>query len=202
MKGGRDHPIGAISFEARWVMAARAGYDLAFQELMNRNQDRVYQYAFHVFRDQQVAEEILLSTFARARAQLQEFRLGTCFSDWLLRICAREAWHRIREKLSDESRPELLAETEGRGTPNDPVRDRSKQGYAASQHKHILADGFRTLTPLDRMIFLLGDVEKCSPEEVADLLGLPVAAVRSGLLQAEFQIHEASEAGHIGNPRW
>ena len=46
-----------VDFEAMWVMAAKAGYALAFEELVNRNADRIYRLALNITQDLKDAED-------------------------------------------------------------------------------------------------------------------------------------------------
>src|ERR1019366_2070071 len=85
-KGCKDN----VDFEARWVMAAKAGYTLAFEELVTRNESRIYRLAMNITQNRKAAEHWLLVTFMKAHEHLHEFRGSSRFSTWLMRICIRE----------------------------------------------------------------------------------------------------------------
>ena len=55
------------NLEARWLLAAQAGYTLAFDELVARNQDRIYRLAADITRNPSDAEAVVRATFVKAR---------------------------------------------------------------------------------------------------------------------------------------
>ena len=52
---------GNVDFEARWAMAAKAGYTMAFDELVTRNESRIYRLGLNITQNQEDAEYLLLS---------------------------------------------------------------------------------------------------------------------------------------------
>ena len=69
-----------MDFEVRWVMAPRASYALAFEELVDRNESKIYRLAMNMARNQRAAEHLLQDTFIKAHERLYEFRGGSHFS--------------------------------------------------------------------------------------------------------------------------
>src|SRR5437763_17158037 len=64
----RRLPADGLNLEAQWVLAAQAGYTLAFDELVARNQDRIYRLAANITRNPSDAEDAVRATFISARA--------------------------------------------------------------------------------------------------------------------------------------
>ena len=176
----------------KWVLAAQAGYDLAFEELVTRNESRIYRLALNITQDQKDAENVLQNTFIKAYEHLREFRGDSRFSKWLLRIGAREALQKVSERYPDEVAVDQSAETEDNLVPNELADwdDNPKERYTQNELKQILSEGINALKPICRIVFFLRDVEKCSSEEVADFLGLPMPAVRSRLLRAHLEMRK------------
>ena len=96
--GLRKDPKNKVDFEAMWVMAARAGYALAFEELVNRNADRIYRLALNITQNQKDAEHLLQETFINAHERLHEFRCGSPLVTWLIRICIQKALQNCGER--------------------------------------------------------------------------------------------------------
>ncbi len=176
----------------KWVLAAKAGYKLAFEELVARNEKRIYRLALAITRDRADGETVLQNTFAKAYARLQDFRGDSWFSTWVLGIAANEALEKVCERHPDEVALDQSAETEDNLVPNELADwgDDPKERYTQSELKQILSKGINVLKPICRIVFLLRDMEKCSSEEVADFLGLPMPAVRSRLLRARLEMRK------------
>jgi RNA polymerase sigma-70 factor, ECF subfamily len=92
----------------KWVLAARAGYPLAYDELVSRYEERVYRLALSIARDPKLAESVLQNTFAKAREHLDEFRGDCQFSTWLLGIAKKEAMAKLGEERGDGKGPSSL----------------------------------------------------------------------------------------------
>ena len=92
----------AKSPDFKWVLAARAGYILAFEELVTRNESRIYRLALNITQDEKDAEDVLQDTFIKAYEHLHDFRGDSHFSTWLVRICVNEALQKLRKKRPRE----------------------------------------------------------------------------------------------------
>lgn len=181
-----------VNFEAMWAMAAKAGYALAFEELVTRNENRIYRLALNITQNQQDAEDLLQSTFVEAQEHLKEFRGDTSFSAWLVQICIRKTLQKFRARglnwigldESTESKDDLV--------PNEMTNwgDCPEQHYAKTELNRILSEAIGELNLIHRLVFHLRDVEKLSTVEIAGLLGLSVSGTRSRLLRARLDVRE------------
>jgi RNA polymerase sigma-70 factor (ECF subfamily) len=181
-----------VDFEAMWVMAARAGYALAFEELVNRNEDRIYGLALNITQNQEDAEHLLQETFINAHERLHEFRCGSPLVTWLMRICIQKALQNYGERYlcgvgldePTESASDFILDevTEW--------EDRPEQRYTKTQLNRILSEAIGKLSFVHRIVFLLCDVERFSAVDIADLLGLSVSETRSHLLRARRNVRQ------------
>ena len=188
-EGLRKDSKNKVDFEVMWVMAARAGYTLAFEELVNRNENRIYRLALNITQNQEEAETLLQDTFIEAHEHLHEFRCGSPLITWLTRVCVRSALQNCREDLSGVGLGEptesasdfMLSEVTDWG-------DRPDQRYTKTQLNRILSEAIGKLSFVHRIVFLLRDVERFSTVDIADLLGLSVSETGSHLLRARWDV--------------
>jgi RNA polymerase sigma-70 factor (ECF subfamily) len=138
------------------------------------------------------AETVLHNTFVKAQERLQEFRGNSRFSTWVLGIAAKESLLKLRGNDSDGCVFDQNAEGQGISARQCRlVRDEEpRERYTRRELKRILSEGLGVLKPLNRTIFILRDLEECSPEEVANFLGLSTPAVKSGLVQARLEMRK------------
>jgi len=180
------------NLDARWVLAAQAGYALAFAELVARSRDRIYRLAADITRNPSDAEDATRATFIKARERLQTFRIGSRFSAWLCRIGAIEALLRLRARYPREAVLDQRTETESKLMRNelpycaDNPYERDKQ----AELKQLATTTTSILKPICRIIVFLCDVENWSVGETADFLGLPVSAVTASLPRTRQEISE------------
>jgi RNA polymerase sigma-70 factor (ECF subfamily) len=187
----KDHK-NKVDFAARWVMAAKAGYTLAFEELVTRNENRIYRLALNITQNQQDAEDLLQGTFVEAREHLKEFRGDTSFSAWLVQICIRKTLQKLQARGLDWIGLDESTESEDDLVPNEMTNwgDRPGQHYAKTDLNRILSEAIGELNLIHRLVFHLRDVEKLSTVEIAGLLGLSVSGTRSRLLRARLDVRE------------
>jgi RNA polymerase sigma factor (sigma-70 family) len=180
------------NLEARWVLAAQAGYTLAFDELVARSQDRIYRLAADITRNPSDAEAAVRATFMKAREHLHAFRIHSRFSAWLCRIGAIEALLRLRARYPREAAFDQCAETESELMGNELpyCADNAYERYTQAELRQLATVTTNVLKPICRIIFFLCDVEKWSVGETADFLGLPVSAVTASLPRTRQEISE------------
>jgi RNA polymerase sigma factor (sigma-70 family) len=178
--------------EARWVLAAQAGYTLAFDELVARSRDRIYRLAADITRNPSDAEDATRATFIKARERLQTFRIGSRFSAWLCRIGAIEALLRLRARYPREAALDQRTETESKLMRNELpyCADNPYERDQQAELTQLATATTNILKPICRIIFFLCDVEKWSVGETSDFLGLPVSAVTASLSRTRQEISE------------
>ena len=180
------------NLEARWVLAAQAGYSLAFDELVARNQDRIYRLAANITGNPSDAEDAVRATFIKAREHLQAFRIRSRFSAWLCRIGAIEALLRLRGRYPRGAAFGQCTETESELMRNELpyCADNPYKHYTQAELRQLATGTTNILKPICRIIFFFCDVEKWSVDETADFLGLPVSAVTASLPRTRQEISE------------
>jgi RNA polymerase sigma-70 factor (ECF subfamily) len=179
---------------------AQAGDISAFEELVGRHEDKVYGLALRMMRSEADAAEITQDTFLSAYQHLAEFRGEAAFGSWVHRIAANNALMRLRRQRTLEVVNEDLAApefTERGSLAEAPETDWSRRaddrildeelGRAIRQATDGLPEGYRE-------VFLLKDMEGMSYEEISEMLGISVPAVKSRLHRARLALREAIDS--------
>src|SRR5207244_5906272 len=128
------------------------GYTLAFDELVARNQDRIYRLAANITRNPSDAEDAVRATFIKAREHLQAFRIDSHFSAWLCRIGAIEALLRLRARYSLETALDQCAETESKlmRAQMPYCADNPDETYTLADIRRLRTVASTVLTPTSR----------------------------------------------------
>ncbi|ADO74980.1 RNA polymerase sigma factor [Stigmatella aurantiaca] len=184
--------------EDRQVLArAQAGDMAAFEALVESHRDKVFGLALRMTRSEADAAEISQDTFLSAYQHLKEFRGDAAFSSWVYRIAANHALMRLRHRrVVQAAEDELMGPefTERGSLSAYPERDWSRDaeekaldaetGLAIQQATDRLPEGYRE-------VFLLKDVEGLSYEQISELTGDSVPAIKSRLHRARLALREA-----------
>jgi len=179
---------------------AQAGDMSAFEALVARHEDKVYGLALRMTRSEADAAEITQDTFLSAYQHLAEFRGEAAFGSWVHRIAANNALMRLRrQKVLDIVGEDLTGpEFTDRGSLAEaPESDWSRRaddqlldeelGRAIQVATDALPEGYRE-------VFLLKDVEGLSYEEISEMVGISVPAVKSRLHRARLALRETIDA--------
>jgi RNA polymerase sigma-70 factor (ECF subfamily) len=186
----------------RELLARAQGGDMsAFEALVGRHEEKVYGLALRMTRSEADAAEIAQDTFLSAYQHLSEFRGEAAFGSWVHRIAANNALMRLRrQKVLDIVSDDDLAGPEftDRGSLAEvPESDWSRRaddllldeelGRAIQAATDALPEGYRE-------VFLLKDVEGLSYEEISEMVGISIPAVKSRLHRARLALREAIDA--------
>lgn len=172
-----------------------AGDAQAFEELVRRNERRVYRTTLAVTGNPEDAEEAAQETFLKVYQHLGQFQRGSRFTTWLTRIAVNEGLQILRRRRPTESLDEpIVAEEEMVPRQIEDWHDDPEELYAKQEIKQLVEEAIRSLAPPYRMAFVLRDVEGLSSEEAAEALGLTLSALKSRLLRARLMVRETLAA--------
>src|SRR5438477_1424748 len=84
------------------VAAARSGDLTAFDELVNRYEDKIFRVTRNITGNREDAEDAMQDAFLKAFAHLNNFHGESRFYTWLVRIAANEALMRLRKRRPNQ----------------------------------------------------------------------------------------------------
>ena len=174
------------------VRLAQGGDTRAFDELVVRYRDKVYRLALRILRHEEDAAEALQDAFLSAYRGLKNFKVESTFSTWLYRVATNAALMRYRRRREGHVSLEQSQSPNGDGEPM-AIPDWSAQPLEElldAETREVMSDSVQRLPEDLRTVFLLRDVEELSNAQVADILDLTVAAVKSRLHRARKSLRE------------
>ncbi|MBC7925399.1 MAG: sigma-70 family RNA polymerase sigma factor [Bryobacteraceae bacterium] len=183
------------------VTLAQSGDNQAFAALLERHYGSCEKLAYSILRDRQDAEDEVQNASWKAFEHIGQFQRDAKFSTWLTRIVVNQCLMRLRQTrrsrllyiedtVTEDSRPfDLPSPTES-----------PEQSMAKSEVAAVLKHEITRIPPLLRNVFLLRDVQQMPMQDVADKLGISVAAAKSRLLRArmELRIRLEKHQGRLG----
>lgn len=174
------------------VREAQQGDTRAFDELVVRYQDKVYRLSFKILRHEDDAAEALQDAFLSAYRGLAKFKAESTFSTWLYRIATNASLMKYRKRrdnvVSLDQSQRASEDAEPMQVPDwsqQPVRD-----LLNGETRDVMQEGIDRLPEDLRTVFVLRDVQELSNAEVAEILELSVAAVKSRLHRARLQLRD------------
>jgi RNA polymerase sigma-70 factor (ECF subfamily) len=186
--------------DAELVARARGGDRAAFDELVLRHEDRVFNMALRMLGNADDALDLAQEVFLSAYRALKGFESKALFSTWLYRVTVNRCRDEMRRRATvKHTRPRPLgALRDADDPPEDPeARAASPVDAAVARESHgIVAAAVAALPDDAREALVLRDVEGLAYEEIAEILDVPVGTVRSRLHRARSLVRERlREAG-------
>ena len=165
------------------VASAKEGDEQAFAALWSRHSKMVLQKALRITRNYADAEDAVQDAFLRAFAHLKSFDRRSKFSTWVVRIAINSALSILRRK---RAHPEPLASS----FTTEASRELADQGsgfedqYCRHELHERLDMAIRALPKIFREVMLLYHARDHSIAEIAELIGISVAATKTRLYRA------------------
>jgi RNA polymerase sigma-70 factor (ECF subfamily) len=144
-----------------------AGEIDAFEMLFRQFQGEVYRSIARIVRDPAAAEDLTVETFWRIYRARTRFSPDRRFGPWAHRIATHVALDHLKA-----ARPELPLSDE-------PIDRGGRDGVHQEELFLAIRHGFSRLPPKLRVVATLALVEQLPQAEIAESLGISLAAVKS-----------------------
>ncbi len=186
----KDITLAAPSDEERLLIErVKAGDHRAFELIFNRYVSRVYRQALRLTGDEADAEDVVQETFLLAYRKATTFQGKSEFSTWLYRLTVNAALTKLRQRKREKevSLDDYLPKFKEDGHHLMPVVDWSQDAdklVAGNEINQIIREALDQLSPVDRAVVVMSDLEDMSNREVGNTLGLTIQAVKARLHRA------------------
>ena len=175
----------AESSDEQLVSAALAGDQGAFGELAARHKSRVFGLVSRFAAHGADLEDICQDVFIQAYFNLRQFRRESPFEHWVLRIATYKCYDYLRRRKRDRAG----------GVSVDMLLESGFQPAAPevpAPHPDLdrLYEAIGKLTPRERLVITLLELEDRSVQEVAQLTGWSVGNVKVRAFRARASLRK------------
>lgn len=178
----------------------RDGDTSALETLMAQHASRVYRVAYGITQNAADAEEVVQDVFLTLFTKIHTFEERAALGSWLYRVTANAALGKRRGRRSDREvplddlLPTFLPDGHRAGEREFVLCDWSRSPEAvllSEETREIVQRAIRSLPDDYRAVLVLRDIEGLGNEEIAEIVGDSVAAVKSRLHRARMTLREA-----------
>jgi RNA polymerase sigma factor (sigma-70 family) len=179
-------PLLRLRSDEQLVALFRAGSDDAFRVIHDRYRQRLFAYARQMLAgSRQDAEDALQDVFLRAYGALRADKRPVSLRAWLYRVAHNRCIDQLRRPVPPVA--ELFESS------RSPLQDPMAAAERREDLRKLIED-VRRLPEQQRSALLMRELEGLRYDELADALGVSLAAVKSLLVRARVGLVEASEA--------
>lgn len=173
----------------------RSGDPRAFEELMRRHRNALYNFIQRSVRHPQTAEEILQDAWLRMIQGARDFQRASKFSTWAYTVArnlcidhARKAVHRRHPSLDEPTRRDEDGPSLGERLPDpDAAVDRAVIG---NELQLRLAEAIESLPAEQREVFVMREYSNLPFKEISEIVGAPENTVKSRMRYALERLQE------------
>jgi len=173
--------------ETELIRRVRQADARAFEEIMRRNNRRLFRVAYGILKDDAEAEDAVQESYVRAYSGLGDFQGKAGLSTWLVKIAVNESLGRLRKRRPQVALSELAGDTASKGGLADGMaediaarlRNDPEAAAARGEIRRLLERAIEALPQAYRAVFVLRGLEEFSIDETASFLGIPRNTVKS-----------------------
>ena len=183
------------SDEATLVRRVQARDEIAFKEIVERYQSKVFSIIYGILRNHNDAEDIAQQVFSKIYFSIGNFDFRSSLLTWIYKITVNECYDYLRKKRvrklvyeSDFSEDDaLLMEN------SQTAMDQSAPVDETLQRRDLLMKMLSKLSEEDRTLILLKEVEGHSVEELAQMTGMNENTIKVKLFRTRQKLLKAAQ---------
>jgi RNA polymerase sigma-70 factor, ECF subfamily len=183
------------SEEAALVRRVQARDELAFREIVERYQAKVFSIIYGILRNHNDAEDIAQQVFSKIYFSIQNFDFRSSLLTWIYKITVNECYDYLRKKrvrkLVYES--DFTEEDAQRMQNTEAATDQGPAVDTQLARKDLVLKLLAKLSAEDRSLLMLKEVEGHSVEELAQMTGMNENTIKVKLFRARQKLVKASQ---------
>jgi len=159
-----------------YIDLCKQGNTEAFKYIVTEYQQLVFTLAFRLLCNERDAEDVTQETFIKVWQNINQYKSQYKFSTWIYRITCNICYDKLRTKRKVEH------------VPADDCEITSVENQVEILHNKELKKLILTLTgdlsPKQKLIFTLSDIEDLEVDEIKTITGMSAAKIKSNLYLA------------------
>ena len=182
-----------LNADAVLVMRCQKDDCAAFDEIVARYKDGIYNYVWRMVSNREDAEDLAQEVFVRAFGAIKTFRREANLRTWLYKIASNLCVDRYRRAGLEKQWIVPLEREQGDSVRPMDIPDHSNDPKRSFERSELQAEVQRALLKLPdklRSAIILFDIEGMTYEEIADAMECPMGTVKSRIFNARLKLRE------------
>jgi RNA polymerase sigma-70 factor (ECF subfamily) len=168
---------------------AKSGDDSAFTDLMRRHYKGLVNYIYRFTNNRETSEDLAQEVFLRVYRSAKTYKPQAKFSTWLYKIATNLCFTNVKAKRREHivSLDEMQENT---GDIKDSKSENADHVIYRKQIKEAIFKALESLPEKERVSIILCKYEELPYEEVAEVLGCTVGAVKTYVYRGRMRLIE------------
>ena len=172
-----------ITYIAGLVLRAKANDSDAFAELYAMTYNKVYNYARHYLKDNDLAQDALQEVYVLVLKNLHKLNDPTLFIAWLNRITFHVCYDLSKKYYQGNSQPVTSEDWEN--IPSDSATDNPEDIYQNKEKQARINDAINMLPFHEKEVIIMRYYNNMKLEEIANSIDMSLSSVKRYLISAQ-----------------
>ena len=179
--------------EAELVRRVQARDEIAFREIVDRYQAKVFSIIFGILRNRNDAEDIAQQVFTKVYFSIGNFDFRSSLLTWVYKITVNECYDYLRKKKVRKLVYESDFSDEDAVSMERSEPDSAPAFDTTLARRELVVKLLEKVSPEDRNLMLLKEVEGHSVEELAAMTGMNENTIKVKLFRARQKLLKAAQ---------
>jgi RNA polymerase sigma-70 factor, ECF subfamily len=176
-----------ILIEKEIIEQCRNGNLHDFRKLVEKASPFAFSVAFRMIGNQELAEDIVQETMITIWKTIGKIKSAESFKSWMYRIVINKCYDEMRRKKSN---PEFVADEASWKKISERLFENPGTEMENKEIAKMIAALTEKLSPKQKAVFVLADLEEMSNEEISVVTGMSRLNVKANLHYARKSIGE------------
>jgi len=186
--------VGSSGRDAAFVRAVQGGDMAAFDHLVLKHKDKLFNMVYWLLGDYQEANDCAQEIFIKVFKSIKKFRFESSFSTWLYRIAINTCKNKLKSSAYRWKKRTVSLEnpeSSEQGNRSYEIRNGSPSPENKLEKKErmmLIQKAVNALPQEQNRVIVLRDIQGLSYQEIADVTGLNLGTVKSRLARARMAL--------------
>jgi RNA polymerase sigma-70 factor, ECF subfamily len=179
-----------IIIEKEVIEKCRTGSLHDFKKLVEVISPFTFAVAFRILADEEEAKDIVQETMITIWKKIDKINSAESFKTWMYRIVVNKCYDQLRRR---KRKPESVIDEKAWNIVSNKIAQDPCSGFENREIAQLISLLTEKLSPKQKAVFVLSDIEEMSGEEISLITGLSRTNVKANLHYARKRIAEMIE---------
>jgi len=176
--------------DIKLIEECRGGNFNNFRKLVGLTSPFAFSVAFRMLGDEDQAKDIVQETMITIWQKLKKIKSAEVYKTWIYRIVVNKCYDQLRKRKRN---PEFMADEQSWTLISNNISEGPSADLENKEIAQIINFLTNKLSPKQKAVFILSDLEEMSNDEISEITGISKSAVKANLHYARKNISEMVE---------
>ncbi len=171
-----------LNNESELIQLISEGNEIAFREVFDHFNKKLYNYTIKIIDDEELTEEIVMDAFIKIWCNRNKLCAINNLDAYLFTLVKNQAFSELKRRAKEASIVKSLSRS------RSEYHDSTEETVISNEYQQILNNAINQLPPQQRIVYGLSRDEGLKYDEIADQLKLSKNTVKSHLKKALYTI--------------